>query len=167
MRYRNDPYNKEIAKALTAFFSIIAAVVLMNIFASCSPRIYPPSKIEHVVDTVIRERLVHDTATFVIEKEVERIVTRDTMSHLENDYAKSDAMVEGGFLHHSLETKPHTVYIPVEVPVHDTTVVETQAETIIQKENYITPWQNFQIMLCWILAAVLALAVSIGFIFKK
>lgn len=169
MCYKNDPYNKEIAKALLSFISIIAIVVLMNIFASCSHRIYPPSKIEYVVDTVIRERLVHDTATFVIEKEVERIVTRDTLSHLENDYAKSDASVEGGFLHHSLETKPHTIYVPVSVPVHDTTIVEKKADTIIKEvtiEKKLTWWQRVRLDLFYVLLAFILLSITIAYLKK-
>ena len=47
--------------------------------------------------------------SFTVEKEVEKIVTRDTVSHLENSWAKSDAVVSDGFLSHSLESIPQIV----------------------------------------------------------
>ena len=96
----------------------------------------------------------------------EKVVTRDTSSHLENEWAQSDAVVSGGFLAHSLETKPHTVYVPVTVEVHDTTVVEKEAQTVIQEvERQLTWWQKTWILLgkafvFLVIALVLAFALK-------
>lgn len=57
---------------------------------------------------------IHDTTYFPVPQIVEKNVTRDTSSHLENDWAKSDALVADGLLYHSLETKPRNVPVPVE-----------------------------------------------------
>ena len=116
----------------------------------------------------IRERLVYDTVKVEVPKVVERIVTRDTSSHLENDWAMSDASVSDGFLSHSLETKPHTVYVPVAVPVHDTTYIEKEAqETIIEKEveKPLTWWQKTRLGAFWWLLG--GLVACLAWIFRK
>ena len=63
------------------------------------------------VKTVVRT--VTDTAYIELPVIVEKVATLDTTSVLENKYAKSEASVSGGVLHHSLQTKP--VREPVKV----------------------------------------------------
>ena len=104
-----------------------------------------------------RDRIIHDTATFEVTKEVEKIVTRDTVSHLENSWAKSDALVSEGFLHHSLESIPQIIKVPYEVVVTDTLIVEkiTEPEYI---EKPLTWWQRFrQGAFWWLLGGVVIL----------
>ncbi len=109
---------------------IVLLVVLFSTLSGCSllrPKVI--TKIEKEVE--YRDREVHDTATVEIPIEVERIVTRDTTSHLENSFAKSDAVVSGGYLHHSLESIPQIIRVPVVVHVTDTIYREKEAvETI-------------------------------------
>ena len=104
---------------------------------------------------------VHDTTTFEIEKEVEKIVTLDTISHLENKYAKSDAVVSKGLLSHSLESKPQIIKIPVEVHVTDTLIKEAEIRTEIKEvEKPLSWWQKFRIeAFWWLLLGVIALLV--------
>lgn len=108
----------------------VLVVVLFSLLSGCSllrPKVI--TKIEKEVE--YRDREVHDTATVEIQIEVERIVTRDTTSHLENSFAKSDAVVSGGYLHHSLESIPQIIRVPVVVHVTDTIYREKEAvETI-------------------------------------
>ena len=113
-----------------------------------------------------RDRIIHDTATFEVTKEVEKIVTRDTASHLENSWAKSDASVSEGFLYHSLESKPKIVKVPVEVEVHDTTYIEA-SHTIIEKEveKPLSWWQTTKIGAFWWLLG--GLFVCLLWIFRK
>ena len=47
---------------------------------------------------------------------IEKVATLDTLSVLEDAYAKSEASVSKGILRHSLETKP--VKLPVEMEHH-------------------------------------------------
>ena len=97
-----------------------------------------------------RDRAVHDTTTFEIEKEVEKIVTLDTISHLENKYAKSDAVVSKGLLSHSLESNPQIIKIPVEVHVTDTLIKEAEIRTEIKEiEKPLSWWQKFRIEAFW------------------
>lgn len=135
-----------IAIAIVAFFSWLT---------SCSPKI-----VEHVVTKIeYRDREVHDTTTFEITKEIEKIVTRDTVSHLENKYGKSDATVSGGYLTHSLETKPQIVKVPVTVTVTDTLIKEAEIKEIIKEvDKPLSGWRKFQIgAFWWILGAVVLL----------
>ena len=94
--------DKDIRKKIVrgALLTLVYAGILVaiNLLFSCSPKIV--EKIETKVE--YRDRVVHDTTTFEIPVEVEKIVTRDTVSHLENTYARSDASVSGGYLQHSL-----------------------------------------------------------------
>lgn len=140
---------------------LLLAFQMMASLASCGVcRQQPVIEYRDSVRVEYRDRIVHDTATFAITKEVEKIVTRDTTSHLENTYAKSDAVVSGGFLWHSLESIPQTIEIPFEVEVHDTTYVEKSAETVyvtqyVEKE--LNWWQGLRIDAFWWLVLALVL----------
>ena len=73
--------------------------------AAPSEKIITETRIETVYQT--------DTVYLEVPKIVEKVVTKDTVSVLENEFAKSAASVSDGLLAHSLETKP--VHKPVEV----------------------------------------------------
>jgi len=147
-------------------FVLGAAGFVCVLMSGCSPKI-----VEKVVTQVeYRDRVVHDTATVEVPVEVEKIVTRDTTSHLENNWAKSDAMVSDGFLHHSLESKPRIIQVPVEVHVTDTVWKEQEikeVEKLVEKE--LTWWQRFRMeAFPWLLLAVVLLLLYAfrKFIFK-
>lgn len=133
----------------------VLVIILLVLAVSCSPKIIErvETKIEY------RDRIVHDTATFEVPVEVEKIVTRDTVSHLENNWAKSDAVVSEGLLHHSLESKPKIIQVPVEVHVTDTLWKEAQAVTETKEvEKPLSWWKSFKLdAFWWLLAAVLVL----------
>lgn len=140
----------------------IALVITILLLTSCGVCKHEP-KIEYrdSIRVEYRDRIIHDTATFEIPVIIEKNVTRDTSSHLENPYAKSDAVVSDGFLWHSLESIPQTIEVPVEVPVHDTTYIEKASETVYvteYKEKELTWWQAFRIDAFWWL--ILALIVT-------
>lgn len=89
-----------------------------------------------------------DTVLVEIPQIVEKVQTMDTISFLENEFAKSSAEVSDGILSHSLETKP--VQKPVEIKkeivyrdsvvFRDRTVVET-----VEVEKPLSGWQQFKI----------------------
>lgn len=130
----------------------IIAIVFALVFCCCSPKIIKETTIEY------RDRIVHDTAVFNVPVEVEKIVTKDTVSILENTFARSEANVSGGFLSHSLESKPQIIKVPVEVHVTDTLWKESQ---IIEKEveKPLSKWKSFQLESFWWLLAAVALLV--------
>lgn len=153
-------------QAILAAVIIIGFFIVCNLFSACSPRICPPAKIDHSTDTVIRERVIRDSVYFNVPVEVEKIVTRDTVSHLENTFASSDAVVCDGLLHHTLESRPQKIYVPYTVTVHDTTTVTMDAETIIKEVPVqMTNWQSFCLVLGKIALAVSVLALIATIIF--
>ena len=107
--------------------------------AAPSEKIITETRIETVYKT--------DTVLLEIPKIVEKVVTKDTVSALENDYAKSQAVISDGLLTHSLETKP--VQKPVEVQtkivyrdsviVKDNVIIQT-----VEVEKELTGWQTFK-----------------------
>jgi len=107
--------------------------------AAPSEKIVTETRIETVSET--------DTVYVELPKIIERVVTQDTVSVLENEFARSSAAVSGGLLSHSLETKP--VQQPVEVQTkivyrdsvvfRDVVVYET-----VEVEKELTGWQTFK-----------------------
>ena len=93
------------------------------------------------------------------------------MSVLENDFAKSEAVVSDGLLAHSLETKP--VQQPVEVQtkivyrdsviVKDNVIVQT-----IEVEKELSGWQKFKMKMGgWMLGIIVILIVLLILYFVK
>ncbi len=97
------------------------------------------------VKTVIET--IHDTAFVELPVLVERVATLDTASVLENKYAKSEAVVSGGVLHHSLETKPvrEPVSVEKQIVYRDSTVYR---DRVVREDVYIekplTGWQRLK-----------------------
>lgn len=132
---------------------------------ACSPKILPPPDTTSSSDSVqieIHEYFIHDSIPYEVPVIIEKNMTRDTTSHLENDWAESDASLVDGFLEHTLKTKGRTVYLPVLVPVHDTLWREKSAKEIIipkEVEREFTWWERARLRaFWWLLAAVLLLA---------
>jgi hypothetical protein len=128
----------------------------------------PQVIIRDSVHVEYRDRIVRDTAKVEIPVIVERNVTRDTASHLENRIVVSDAIVSNGFLYHSLETKPQTIKVPVDIHVTDTLIVEKTGETIYQTEyieKELNWWQKFRLKCFWVLLATTA--GCLVYIFRK
>lgn len=162
---------KEIVKANATLLAFVLLAILGQLFVGCSPRITPPAEIRDSVRVEIRERPVHDTAYVDVPLIKEVNVTRDTSSHLENEYAMSDASISNGTLRHSLETRPHKIAAPVTITVHDTLTVEKKAETIIKEVNTLTKWQGFQIILGRVLGGlfllIILMLVARAFLMRK
>lgn len=134
----------------------IALFVALCATASCSPKLLPTTttQAKDSVRVEYRERLVRDTAYIEITKETERIITRDSLSHLENTYAESTAEIKDGMLRHELKSKPQKLAAPVAVQVRDTIIIRDKAEqisTTIYKEKELTKGQKRQIAGFWIL----------------
>ena len=90
---------------------------------------------------------VHDTAYVQLPVYIERNVTRDTTSTLENPYAKSLATVKDGFLSHSLETKPvkHQVKVEKQIVHRDSIVYRDRVQIqTVEVECKLTKWQSFK-----------------------
>jgi hypothetical protein len=95
------------------------------------------------VKTVVEH--VVDTAYVQLPVIVEKVATLDTASVLENVYATSSAVVSGGVLKHSLETKPVSVPVRVEKEIvyRDSTVFRDRVQTVtVEVERKLTGWQQ-------------------------
>ena len=111
---------------------------------------------------VARPVTVTDTAYIELPVIVEKVATLDTASVLENKYAKSEASVSGGVLHHSLQTKP--VREPVKVErvevVRDSLVYRDRVQTVtVEVEKKLTWWHRFRLTLGNIFFALIVIAI--------
>ena len=119
------------------------------------------------IEERVREIKVTDTLFVEVPMQKESTTVRDSMSHLENDYAISDARIMAdGSLYHSLETKPRTDTLTQElyVQVRDTTIyrekVIPKVVTVEKGLNWFTQMRIWlgNVMLVLISGAVIWLA---------
>ena len=127
--------------ALLAFALLLAACgTARPVLESDSTRVEVKTVVERVVDTAYVELPVI----------VEKVATLDTASVLENKYAKSEAIVSGGVLTHSLATKPvrEPVKVEKEIVYRDSLVYR---DRVVKEDIYIekelTFWQKFRLKL--------------------
>ena len=107
-------------------------------------------------------KTVHDTAYVELPVFVERNVTKDTTSTLENPYAKSEASITDGLLSHSLQTKPvkHPVQIEKEIVYRDSLIYRDRIVTnTVEVPAELTPWQSFKMKTGGITLTILLLAI--------
>ena len=127
--------------ALLAFALLLAACgTARPVLESDSTRVEVKTVVERVVDTAYVELPVI----------VEKVATLDTASVLDNKYAKSEAIVSGGVLTHSLATKPvrEPVKVEKEIVYRDSLVYR---DRVVKEDIYIekelTFWQKFRLKL--------------------
>lgn len=100
------------------------------------------------VEVKIVEKILKDTAWVELPVIVEKVATLDTASVLENKYAKSEASISGGVLHHSLQTKPVREPVSVESKeiVRDSIVYRDRIQTrTVEVEKKLTWWQSLKL----------------------
>ena len=114
------------------------------------------------VEVKVVEKIVKDTAWFELPVIVEKVATLDTASVLENKYAKSEAVVSGGVLHHSLQTKPVREPVSIEYKeiVRDSIVYR---DRVVREDVYIEKplsfWQSFRMKLGGFTLILIAIAI--------
>ena len=149
---------------------LLIFVTVIAVSSCCAPKYIERVEYRDSIVIQIKERIVRDTVPFEVPVEVEKVVLPDTdTSRLENTFAISEAYVDTcGFLHHSLETKPQSIDVPVEIPVADTTSTQVHTEYITVEKPVpaeLTWWQQFRLKGFWYLLGGLALALL--WIFRK
>ena len=124
-----------------------------------------------VTETRIETVFKTDTMFLEVPHIVERVVTKDTVSVLENEFAKSAASVSDGLLAHSLETKPVKLPVAVQtkivyrdsVIVKDNVIIQT-----VEVEKELTGWQSFKMKMGgWMLGIIILLIVCVILYFVK
>ena len=133
-------------------FSALCVACATTRQAAPSEKIITETRIETVYET--------DTVYLEVPKIVEKVVTKDTVSVLENEFAKSAASVSDGLLAHSLETKPFQKPVEVQtkivyrdsIIVKDVVVYET-----VEVEKELSRWQTFKMKTGGITLTILSL----------
>ena len=99
------------------------------------------TKVEVRTETVIEK----DTVFVELPRVVERVAVQDTTSHLENEFALSDAHISGGVLKHSLETKPVKMpaVVDKQIVYRDSIVFRDRVQTqTVEVDKKLTGWQQ-------------------------
>ena len=147
-------------------------LVLFSLLCVACGSIKQVTQTERVVtETRIETVFKTDTVFLEVPKIVERVVTKDTLSVLENEFAKSAASVSDGLLAHSLETKPvkQPVEIQTKIVYRDSIIVQDRVVTEIQEvEKELTGWQSFKMKMGgWFLGILIILIVLVILYFVK
>ena len=147
--------------------NIIYCIIAFLLLTSCGVGKHLPIQTEQRDSVRIEVRketkYIRDTVFLTVPAQSAENTTRDTSSHLETDYAESDARINpDGTLYHSLKNKEQEKPIPVDVPT-------TQKDSIVDKGRYVyetvevprelTGWQKWQMRSFWILLSAVAVYV--------
>ena len=131
---------------------LFAPLFVLSLASACgtvrhaSPSVTDSTRVEVRTETVT----VHDTTYVELPVVVERIQTMDTTSTLENKFARSEASVTAGVLHHSLETKPAKLPVKVEhqIVYRDSLVYRDHIEAqTVEVPRQLTWWQKAKMKL--------------------
>ena len=133
------------------YFSLQLSLAMLLVAASACGAVRPVIQPTDSTRVEVRyeTRTVHDTAFVELPVIVERIATLDTLSQLENEYAKSDAIVSAGILSHSLETKPVKLPVKIDrVTVYKDSLVyrDRVVKETIEIEKKLSAWQSFRML---------------------
>lgn len=118
-----------------------------NVHQQDSVDVRVETRIEYVPDTVFIE----------IPAQTSERETADSTSHLENDYATSDARINpDGTLYHDLKTKPQKKPVNVERPVEYRDSIVYKTKTVTETKTVQVPrelfwWQKTQIYGFWVI----------------
>lgn len=147
-------------------FILLAAVSLLW---GCCPCRNLTTEIDRQDSTRVEIRtktiLVPDTVFVEIPAQTAERTTRDSVSHLENDYAASDARINpDGSLFHDLRTKPQKKAVETDkkIEVRDSVVYRNRYMKVKEKVSVprdLTKFQKAEIFGFWFLLAVISLFV--------
>lgn len=141
------------------FIIMMAAFSLMLAACRTSRKVIQQETLNTSVETKYERIYVRDTIMLTIPHQVSSIVTPDTTSILENDFAISKASVDSlGRLHHLLETKQQEIPIPTdkEIQKKDSIVyVDKEVKVPVMVEKDLTAWQEFRLKWFNVLVIVL------------
>ena len=141
----------------------LSIITLLCILSGCCPKLYPQiEKEEYNRDTIVKERLIRDTLFFEIPAEKEDVITKDSVSFLENKFAESRAEIKNGLLHHTLSTKHQNIEIPHVTPITETIISTNVLRVVVREvERNLTVWESFQIVMGRLFLIVLFLSIII------
>lgn len=143
---------------------IALPLLLLSLLAAsaCSTVRTLPVQDSTRVEVRFETKTVHDTAFVELPVIVEKVATLDTASVLENKYAKSEASVSRGVLHHSLQTKPvrEPVSVEKQIVYRDSLVYRDRILTkTVEVERKLSSWQAFKMKTGGLTLTILLIAV--------
>ena len=146
---------------------IILGFIAFLLLTSCGAGKHLPVQTEQrdSVRIEVRKetRYIKDTVFLTVPAQSAENTTRDTSSHLETDYAESDARITpDGTLYHSLKNKEQEKPVPVDVPVTQKDSIVYRDKLIyetVEVERDLTAWQKWQMRSFWILLSAVAIYV--------
>lgn len=147
--------------------NLLFILILAAAMSSCctSRHIATSSKDSVRVEIRTRTEYFRDTIIREIPAISEAITTRDTVSHLENFYAQSDARINpDGTLFHTLSTKPQKEPIPIDKPIQyrDSIVYQDKVvKEVVEVERNLSWWEKTQMKGFWVLVIIIA------FVYRK
>ena len=142
--------------------NVLPLLLLLAASACSTVRQLPTVTDSTKLEVKVVEKIVRDTAWVELPVIIEKKATLDTASVLENKYAKSEAVVSGGVLHHSLETKPVREPVTVETKeiVRDSIIFRDRVQTqTVEVERKLTWWQSLKMKAGGVALLVIALAI--------
>ena len=139
--------------------STLLLILTAFILSGCGSAKNMPVKIEtrdSIITKVVKDvKYIKDTVYLEIPAQTAERTTPDSTSHLENDYATSDARInEDGSLYHDLKTKPQRKPQEVEVTVQstDSTTAEIKyvdSEVAVEVPGELSWWQKTKMYGFW------------------
>lgn len=130
---------------------LLLACVFSLLLTACKTqsKAIQQEKQETRIETKYERIFVHDTAYIEIPVQSAEKTVRDSASHLENDYAISDARINAdGTLFHYLQTKPQKKPVPVDKIIErkDSLIyVKNEVKVPVMVEKELSSWQNFRL----------------------
>ena len=156
-------YNAILGHFMCEIAALLAALFIMLGIGGCANVKYVPMQTEERVE--VRDSLIYirDTVTVEIPKEiVKEIVPADTTSILKTSVAISEARLEGGHLHHTLEqsgtakAKIDTFYL---TKIEEKTVYKDRPVEVEVPVKYVPSFYKF--CLWWFIGSVILIALWI------
>lgn len=116
------------------------------------------------IETKTETKIVHtetiDTVLIEIPAQSSEKTSLEGYSHLETDYAESDAQINpDGTLHHTLNNKPTKHPVSVKNTADTVRIARAVPYEVPRK---LTPWQSFRINAFWWLVGAVAVAGAAG-----
>ena len=142
--------------------NVLPLLLLLAASACSTVRQLPTVTDSTKVEVRVVEKVVRDTAWIELPAIVEKVQTLDTVSVLENKYAKSEASICSGVLAHSLEVKPVREPVSVETReiVRDSIVYRDRIQTqTVEVERKLNWWQSFKMKLGGIAIILITIAI--------
>lgn len=154
----------------------IAIIIVYLLLIGCSTRKdFPAIQQRDSTHIEVRKEVVYisDTVFVDIPAQVSDRTTQDSVSHLENDYAMSNARINSdGSLYHDLKIKPQKKPIPIEKPIEkkDSIIyVDRFVKEPVSVEKELTRWQEIKMNIGGYTIGVffIVIAFSIVYIVRK